>query len=172
MKITDLNPNEYDPLYGKYINQLSKNISLRESFEQGKENITAFFNSIPKDKVDYRYAQEKWSIKEVFQHLIDTERIVMHRAFRIARNDMTPLAAFDHMAYIGPSLASKKSMPQLIEEYEVTRLFSLSLLDSLSDADLCRIGVASLRPLSARACAFHTTGHEIWHQEVIIDRYL
>ncbi len=172
MTIKDLNKNEFAPSYWPYINKLSPDITLRNSFEVGKEAVSNFFNTIPKEKLDFRYAPDKWSIKEVLQHLIDVERILMHRAFRIARNDMTPLPPFNHEDYIAPSRAKEKSRVLLIEEYQVTRLYSQSILDSLTDEDLMNIGISSLHPMSARAAAFHITGHEIWHCEIIRERYL
>lgn len=172
MKITDLNKNEFAPSYWPYINKLSPDITLRNSLEVGKEVVSNFFNAIPEAKLDFRYAPNKWSIKEVLQHLIDVERVFIHRAFRIARNDMTPLPSFDHEQYIIPSKAKEKSRALLIEEYEVTRLYSLSILDSLTDQDLMNIGVSNMHPMSARAAAFHITGHEIWHCEIIEKKYL
>lgn len=172
MTRADLTPQEFDPYYSKYINLLPENVELRESFEQGKERVSAFFNAIPEESLNFRYASGKWTIKEVLQHLIDTERILMYRAFRIARNDKTALASFDEGSYNQYSGARDKSRAQLIEEYEITRLYSLSILNSLTDNDLRNIGVSSMVPMSARAAAFNITGHEIWHCNTINEKYL
>ena len=131
-----------------------------------------FFKSIPKEKLEYKYADDKWTIKEVFQHIIDTERIFMYRCLRIARHDKTALAGFEQNDYIIPSKANSKSIESLLEEYRTTRQYSIVLLKSLSDEDLKYIGQASDNVMSARSTAFSTIGHEIHHVNIIEERYL
>ncbi len=168
----DLNPSEFDDYYLRYIDKLSIKTELRKGFEIGKDTIINFFTSIPEEKLTYRYAPEKWSVKEVLQHLIDTERIFMYRCFRIARLDKTPLAGYDQDIYMKPSEAHTKSLENLLEEFTLNRNHSISLLNSLSDEDLCFIGKSSGNAMSARAAAFTVIGHDIWHLEVIENRYL
>ncbi|MEQ8362013.1 MAG: DinB family protein [Cyclobacteriaceae bacterium] len=172
MKVSDLTQEEYDPYYSRYINVVPVASELRLQFEVGMLEVIQFFKFAPEDKLDYRYAQGKWTIKEILQHLIDTERIFMYRIFRIARNDKTALASFDQNIYNLPSKASSKSLSLLIDEYHITRKASISLLSSLSDEDLGHIGVSSMVPMSARAAAFTIVGHEIWHMNIIKEKYL
>ncbi|MFD2561281.1 DinB family protein [Aquimarina rubra] len=172
MKITDLDTSEYDEYYGRYINKLSAKLILRKGFEVGMKNIIEFFEAIPNEKEEYRYDIEKWSVKEVLQHLIDTERIFMYRCFRIARNDKTSLAGFDQNIYINPSGANQKSMSELISEFKAVRQSSISFLNSITDDQLAYVGNANGGDMSARAAAFTIIGHEIWHIDVIKERYL
>ncbi|KAA5823602.1 DinB family protein [Algibacter amylolyticus] len=172
MKVTDLTANEYNPFYETYIAKVSNDITLLEGFIEAKTQVENFFKSIPLDKLEYRYAKDKWSIKEVFQHIIDNERVFMYRCFRIARHDKTPLAGYEQNDYILPSGANKKSMASLIEEYQVVRQNFIVLLKSLSSQDLEVIGTGSGSPMSARAAAFITLGHEIHHINIIKERYL
>jgi len=172
MKSTDLQPNEFNPFYGGYIDKVSKTQELKSGFELAKTNIINFFKSIPEDKLEYRYAAGKWTIKEVFQHIIDNERIMMYRCFRIARRDKTALAGYEQDDYILPSKANEKSLETLIEEYKIVREHSINLLHSLSAEDLEFIGVSSGNNMSARATAFITLGHEIWHVDIIKLKYL
>ncbi|MFD0862003.1 DinB family protein [Sungkyunkwania multivorans] len=172
MTTKDLQPNEFHEYYGRYIDKVDDNCPLIEAFENGKANVTDFFGTIPKAKQQFRYATDKWSIKEVFQHLIDTERIFMYRCFRIARNDKTPLAGFDQNVYIAPSAADQKSMYALLAEFEAVRDHSISLLKSLSEDDLASIGNSNGSPMSGRAAAFVIPGHEIWHMDVVKEKYL
>lgn len=167
-----LNTNEFDSYFGKYLNKLSGTTNLQEGFITGKENVIKFFNSIPESKLEYRYAPEKWSVKEVFQHIIDTERIFLYRCFRIARRDITPLTSFDQNIYIKPSKANNKSMKDLLFEFETNRNNSICILKSLSNEDLCFIGTSSGASMSARAAAFCIIGHDIWHMDIINERYL
>lgn len=172
MKRTDLNPNEFSDYYGRYIQKLTENGELIESFERGKQKVIEFISAIPENKLDYSYEPNKWSIKEVLQHLIDTERIFMYRCLRIARNDSTPLAGFDQNEYIAPSGASMKTRVELLNEFKTNRENSIALLEGLSDENLKFIGKASGSELSARAAAFIIPGHDIWHMEIIKERYL
>ncbi|WP_282040995.1 DinB family protein [Winogradskyella flava] len=172
MTIKELVPTEFDPYYGRYINKLYQDISLRDSFIKGKEKVISFFKDLPETKYNFRYATGKWTCKEILQHLIDTERIFQYRCFRIARQDKTELAGFDQNIYVEPSTANTKTMDELIQEFVVVRDSSISLVNSLSDEDLKNVGNANGGNMSARAAAFTITGHEIWHMEIIIKRYL
>lgn len=168
----DLTSEEYHPFYKTYINLIPESVNLIDGFETGFKNVESFFKAIPKEKLDYKYADDKWTIKEVFQHIIDTERIFMHRCLRIARHDKTALAGFEQNDYILPSKANSKSMESLLEEYRTTRQYSIVLLKSFSDEDLKCIGKASGNIMSARSAAFSTIGHEIHHVNIIKARYL
>jgi len=172
MTVKDLIAKEFDPYYGRYIYKSSNEIELRNGFKIGKSNTLNFFRTIPKDKWLYRYADGKWNIKEVLQHLIDTERIFMYRCFRIARADKTKLANFDQDIYIEPSCATSKSINQLLSEFTLTRDSSISIMDSLKNEDLTQIGNLYSGPMSARAAAFTILGHDVWHMDVIKEKYL
>jgi len=172
MNLSVINPSEYNDFYRGYMNSLPENLELINGYITGKEQMIRFFKSIPKEKLNYQYQPQKWTVKEVIQHIIDTERILMYRCFRIARNDQTPLSSFEENSYIKPSGANNKSISALINEYETNRNNSITLIKSLSDENLKFIGVASNSPLSARAIAFITLGHEIWHTTILKERYL
>ncbi|WP_420573877.1 DinB family protein [Kordia sp.] len=169
---SELNSSEFDPYYARYINKLTNETTLIEGFETGKKNVIDFFKTISKEKLAHRYLPEKWSVKEVFQHLIDTERIFMYRCFRIARRDTAPLTGYDQNIYVEPSRADEKSIEDLLNEFIINRNNSISLLNSLTDEDLSFIGNSNGGVLSARAAAFTIIGHDIWHMEVIKDKYL
>jgi hypothetical protein len=168
----DLNPKEYNEYYGRYIDKVPNNTELKSGFEDDKKMIIDFFSSIPKEKLEYRYQSEKWSIKEILQHIIDTERIFMYRFFRISRKDTTALAGFDQDIYVEPSKANSKNLEELIHEFTMTRLYSINLINSISDENILNLGTASDSTISARACAFILLGHSIWHIDVIKNKYL
>jgi len=172
MTTSDLNKKEFDIYYKRYINKLPKNVNLLKGFTRGKNNIMDFFKSIPKEKLNHSYAPRKWSVKEILQHLIDTERIFMYRCFRIARNDKTALASFDQNIYINPSNASNKSIETLLDEFSAVRENSISLINSLSDENLKYMGNSNGGAMSARAAAFIIIGHDIWHMNIIKEKYL
>lgn len=172
MDITQLTPEEYTPYFKRYFDKVPPSLDLRDGFQTSMITTLDFFRDLSHEKWDYRYGPDKWTIKEVLQHLIDTERIFMYRCFRLARKDDTSLASFDQDIYIGPSRADQKETDRLLWEYRMERERSITLLKSITDQDLCFIGDISGHPMSARAAAFLVIGHEIWHMEIIRDKYL
>ncbi|TVZ55569.1 DinB family protein [Lutibacter sp. Hel_I_33_5] len=168
----ELNTSEYNKYYSRYINRVEENTELISGYEADKKMVIDFFNSIPKEKHEFRYQPEKWTIKEILQHIVDTERVFMYRFLCIARNDKTAFPGYEQDDYIAPSEANKKSMEALIHEFTVTRLSSLNLIKSISEENLKNMGTASNSPMSARACAVLLLGHSIWHIDVIKERYL
>jgi uncharacterized damage-inducible protein DinB len=169
---SELKPAEFDSYYQRYIDKIADTVSLRNGFDEGKKALINFFTAIPKEKLNYRYQPEKWSIKEILQHLIDTERVFMYRCFRIARMDSTPLAGYDQNIYIMPSGANEKSLEDLLNEFIINRNNSIALLQNLTDDHLKFIGNANGGAMSARAAAFTIIGHDRWHMQVIKERYI
>lgn len=167
----DLNPGEFNPYYGTYI-QKTGGLSLKDDLKNSGEKTISFFKSIPSNKLEYRYADGKWTIKEIIQHLMDAERIFTYRALRIARKDQTPLPGFEQDDYVLPSQANKRSIEGLINEFKAIKAATVSLYDSFSDEMLMALGKASNSPVSVRAIGFIIMGHEIHHCEVIKERYL
>ena len=171
MTKNDLNASEYNPYYGTYIDKTG-NLSLKDGLITSGEKTLSFLNSLPKDKLEFRYAEGKWTIKEIILHLMDAERVFSYRALRIARHDKTPLPGFEQDDYIVPSQANKRSLDDLINEYKAIRLSTVALFNSFSDDMLVQLGTASNSPVSVRAIGFIIMGHEIHHCEVIKERYL
>ena len=172
MKPSNLNPNEYAPYYGTYIAQVSEEYTMIEELEISVHRLIKFVQNIPMDKFDYRYAEGKWTIKELLQHLIDTERIFAYRALRFARNDKTELPGFDENQYIDSTNATKRSIQDLLTELAVVRQATLSLFKSFSDEELLRSGIASNNPMSVRALGIVIIGHQNHHQRIFEERYL
>ncbi len=172
MRTKDVKESEFEDYYGRYLRKVCVDTPLREGFSVGRDSVLAFFKAIPEEQWNHKYDKDKWSIKEVLQHIIDTERIFAYRTFRIGRRDLTPLAPFDQNGYMEPSDAAGKTPSELLKEYIAVRESTLALINSLSDDDLCAIGTSSDKPMSARAAAFTILGHEIWHVDLINELYL
>ena len=168
----ELNTPEYNEFYGRYINKVDDELELISGYIEDKKYIIDFFSEIPEDKFEYRYQPKKWSIKEVLQHIIDNERIFTIRLLRIARNDKTSLPGYDQDQLLEDSGAHQKTKQQLIDEFVLTRDFTLSIIKSISDNNFKHIGTVSESKISARACAFLTIGHGAWHMNVIKEKYL
>jgi uncharacterized damage-inducible protein DinB len=172
MKLSQLNSNEYASYYETYIRQVSDEYTLIEELEISQHRLIKFVQNIPMDKFDYRYEEGKWTIKDILQHLIDSERIFAYRALRFSRNDITPLASFDENAYVEQANGNGRSIMDLLTELAVVRQSSLSLFKTFTQEQLSRKGVASDCSMSVRALGFVIIGHQNHHQMVFEERYL
>ena len=172
MKVNQLQNTEYASFYTGYIQAVSNEYNLLEELEISVHRLIKFVQNIPMDKFDYRYAEGKWTIKDILLHLIDAERIFAYRALRFARKDKTPLASFDENIYVDVAYANKRSIQDLLTELAVVRQATLSLFKSFSEEDLMQIGTASSHPMSVRALGFVIIGHQNHHQRVFEERYL
>ena len=124
------------------------------------------------DKFDYRYADGKWTIKDIIQHIIDAERIFAYRALRFARSDTTALPSFDENTYVEEAQANKRSIQDLLTELLIVRQATLALFKTFSEEQLLKKGTASNNPMSVRALGFVIIGHQNHHQRVFLERYL
>jgi uncharacterized damage-inducible protein DinB len=172
MKATDITSNEYAPFYANYIQAALSEYTLIEELEISVHRLIKFVQNIPMDKFDYRYADGKWTIKDILQHLIDAERIFAYRALRFARKDATPLPGFEENSYVVAANATKRSIQDLLTELAVVRQATLSLFKTFSEEDLQQIGTASNHPMSVRALGFVIIGHQNHHQRIFQERYL
>ncbi|MBD2716108.1 DinB family protein [Microvirga sp. STR05] len=161
---------EYAPYYGTYV-RLVTGDPLAALQAQPAE-LRRLLTGLTEQQGQFRYASGKWSIKEMLVHMIDTERIFAYRALRIARGDTTPLPGFEQDDYVPASEADSRSLTSILHEYDTVRAATLSLLESLSEAQLGRQGTASGQPVSVRAMNFIIAGHEAHHLHILQERYL
>ena len=171
MTASQLPVNEYAEYYFQYINVLGE-ATLLEELEISLHEFIRFVQNIPMDKFDYRYAEGKWTIKEIIQHVIDTERIFAYRALRISRNDTTPLPGFDENEYINNTAANARGIQDLLTEFSAVRHSNIYLFKSFSIEQLERMGIASNAGVSVRAIGFILIGHQKHHQNIFEERYL
>jgi len=141
---------------------------LKENFIATKTLIV----SLPKEKLTYRYAANKWTIKEMLVHIIDDERIYAYRALSFARNDKTELPGFEQDDYALHSRANERSLKNILEEYEAVRNATIALFDGLPEDSLLRMGIANNNKATVRALAYHIAGHELHHLNIIKEKYL
>lgn len=168
----DIKSEEFNPYYSLYIDKVDSTRHLMEALENGKEETIAFFKQIPEDKLDYKYAQGKWTPKEVLLHLIDTERIFSYRALRSSRKEKVDLPGFEQDDYVVHSNASSRNMQSLLKEYSAVRESTIALYENLTNEQLENLGSGSGSPFTARALGFINAGHEIHHIQIIKERYL
>ena len=162
---------EFAPYYQKYID-LVKGDNPIKALENQIIAMQAFLSEIPEEKENYRYAEGKWSIKEVIGHLTDTERIFGYRALRFARKDNTILPGFEENDYVASANFEKRSFYNLVHEFSLVRESHIALFKTFDEEALSQIGTASNNKISVRAIIFTMAGHEIHHLNVIRERYL
>jgi len=171
MKSTYLQSTEYVNYYKPYIEALGE-VDLLNELEHSFITFIDFLKTIPTEKLEYRYAEGKWTIKDIVQHLIDAERIFAYRALRIARKDQTPLPGFEENEYVETAFANNRTMEDLIEEFTIVRKATFSLFKTFTEEQLMQMGTASDKPVSVRAIGFITLGHQKHHEKIIKERYL
>ena len=157
--------------YHGYINQVLEN-DLMPAIKAHTAAFIEFFNSIPANKRDYRYAEGKWTIKEVLQHIIDAERVFAYRALCFARKDATPLPSFDENAYADHSRAENRDWDDLMEEFKAMRKSNEILFGSFNEEQLETTGTASGKSNYVLAICYIVIGHASHHIKVTKERYL
>jgi uncharacterized damage-inducible protein DinB len=165
-------PGEYPAYAIQYMKWLSDDGGILEHLKGQISKTQELARNIPAGKWTHVYAPGKWSIKEIFVHVIDDERIYAYRALRIGRGDTTPLPGFEQDQYVPYSRANERAISSILEEYETVRRATLSLFESFSDEDLTRFGTANGHPYSVRGLLYHLAGHELHHLEIVKDKYL
>ena len=162
---------EYAAYYEKYISKVPDGDIVGTLERQLAETI-ALIRGISEERGDFRYAEGKWSIKELIGHIIDCERVFAYRALRFGRGDATPLSGFEQDDFVRGADFNKRSLSDLATEYEHVRRSTISLFGSLESDAWARRGTANDNEVSVRGLAFIVAGHERHHIEILRTRYL
>ncbi len=167
----DIVPGEYAPFYADYIQLAPQNVPLTTALDLSFRETFSFFSSLTEEQGNSRYAEDKWSLKEMLLHSIDTERIMAYRALRFSRKDTTDLPGFEQDDYVVNSFADKRTMLELLDEYNSVRKASLTLFSSFDENVMKSVGTANGNKMSVRALGFIICGHELHHLNVAKSRY-
>ncbi len=170
MTINDLSQTEYNPYFQGYLSLVEK--PLLQGLKDGKTTTQIYFEALPMTMHEYRYADGKWTPKEILLHLVDTERMFCYRALSFARTEDADSPGFDENEFARNSFANLRSMENIIKEFSAVRLATIELFSSFSDEVLMRKGKANGSVLSVRAAGFLICGHEKHHKNIIAERYL
>jgi len=165
------NLTEFDEYYHYYVGLVPSENLLNELAQQN-DRTQEFLNNIPNEREEYRYAEKKWTIKEIVIHLTDCERIFSDRVLRFARNDKTELPAFDHNNYVVHANCKERALIEIAKEYRTVRMATIALFKSLDSDAFNKNGIAAGKQLSVNALGFICVGHEIHHRNVIEEKYL
>ena len=171
MKIARPNPDVYAEYYTQYVSKVKTDNPLR-GLRESKKRVIKLISKLNKKQLKYRYAEGKWTIKEILVHMMDAERVFAYRAMRFARNDKTPLPGFDEKTYTPASRADERKTKSILEEYEAVRNATIALFESFDEEMLRQVGTANEQLMSVRALLYVTLGHEIHHLGVIKEKYL
>lgn len=166
-----LNLETVPPFYKNYVKQIEET-DLLQALRISGHRCLELVHSIPEEKVDFRYADGKWTIRELFCHIIDAERIFAYRALRFGRNDKTDLAGFEENDYATQANASGRSIQKIAAEIAHLRSATIDLFESFTPEMLIRKGTANKNELSVIVLGFIIAGHETHHCNVLKERYL
>jgi hypothetical protein len=164
-------PNEAAPYYFGYINRVTGNDILQELQSQ-LDAVPAFLRSITEEKSLFRYAPEKWSIRQMWGHVNDTERVFLMRALWFARSFDSALPSFDQDIAVGAAGSGDVPWSRHVEEFREIRLATISFFRNLPKEAWSRKGIASGNPFTVRACAYVVAGHVAHHAAVLREKYL
>lgn len=162
---------EHTSYYATYIGVVRGSDVLSALRSQIGESLE-LLRGVSEDRAGHRYAPDKWSVRELLGHVIDTERIFSYRALRFARNDSTPLPGYEQDDYIRNATFDSCRLADLAAEFEHVRQSTLYLFQHLDTAAWLRRGIASDCPFSVRALAWILAGHELHHMRILRERYL
>lgn len=157
--------------YHGYISKVKEN-DLMPALRNSTSELFDMLNAIPKEKYEYRYAEGKWTVKDVVQHMIDGERVFTYRALRFARKDDTPLPGFEENLFAQTAKADKRNWNDLVEEFSALRKASEAMFASFDNDQLEAAGVANERSTYVLGIGYILAGHVLHHCQIIKERYL
>ena len=163
--------NESAEYYHIYIDQVPKG-DIRAILRAQAAATLGFLRGIPEEKSLYRYAPDKWSIRELVSHMNDTERVFVLRAFWFARGFDSPLPSFDQNVAVSAANADERPLSSHIEEFNSIRTSTLTFFDNLPADAWTRRGIASDNPFTVRALSYIAAGHVAHHNRILRERYL
>jgi uncharacterized damage-inducible protein DinB len=162
---------DFPAYFAGYISKVNTD-TIAEAINTYSAPLHQFYTSLPEAKADFAYAEGKWTVKEMLQHIIDAERVFSYRVMCIARKDKTSLPSFDENLYAENSQANKRSLSELKEEFAAVRKSTDLLLQSLTEDQFGEMGTSSNKPVTAKAIAYIIFGHMLHHKGILEERYL
>jgi len=159
------------PFYHKYI-ALAADKTLIHSLQANLDEMGNYFSKIAEAKHEYAYAEGKWTIKQVLQHMCDTERVFSYRALGIARGDQSNFPSFDENAYAQEAATNNREWNTIWEEFKALRTSNIYMFQSFSAAQLEYNGLAAGNPTYVKAIGYMMVGHCLHHLQILGERYI
>lgn len=157
--------------YHKYVQQVQEG-SLREVLARHADSLPRVLGGLPEERWSHSYAPGKWSIKEVVQHIIDTERIFCYRALAFARGEQAALPGFDENAYAAAADANRRTGDDLLAEFAAVQQATQLMFASFSSEQLASVGTANGNPMYVAGIGYIIAGHCMHHLHILTERYL
>ncbi len=171
--ITRPAPEEYAPYFRHYVDLVpAEDGDVLEIMRRQPDATAALVAGLSDRDADFRYTEGKWSVKEVFGHLVDGERIFLYRATCFARGEPHELPGWAEDEYVARAKFSARRLPDLVAEFKTARADSVAFFSGLDAEELGRRGVANGKNYTVRALAYITVGHERHHAGILAERYL
>ncbi len=157
--------------FAGYINLVEEDHPLT-ALHNNTRRFRKLLKRIPRKKISFSYADGKWTVKEMLQHIIDAERVFVYRALTFARMDKAELPGFDENEWAITSRAVKRKWSDLVDEFDFLRASTEYMYASLDEEQLASTGVANGKPMNVLALGFITAGHVNHHMNILLERYL
>ncbi len=161
---------EYPAYYETYVCRVPEPEPML-ALEHATDELQRVLPLLPEEKANHRYAEGKWTVKELLQHMIDTERIMAYRALTIARGDATPLPGFDENEYARTANVEDRSLASMGVEWMAVRMATIPLFQHFDGAAYDAKGIANKNPVSVRGLAYIIAGHQRHHMAILQERY-
>ena len=162
---------EFQKYIQRYLDLIPSENWIEEMKISGSETLEIYRN-LTSAQEEYAYAEGKWTLKELLQHLIDAERIFAYRALRFARKDKTELAGWDEELYAQHYYSSERTLQSLMDEFDAVRKSSVLFFENLNSEQLAETGIANGNEISVETLGKLIIGHNIHHLNIIRERYL
>ena len=159
------------PFYHGYVNNI-KEKEVISALKNSRAECLALFRTIPEIKAEFRYAEDKWTVKELINHIIDAERVFAYRALSFARNDASELPGFEENDWARESNANNRTLNSIILEYEHVKQSTIDLFESFSEEALAKKGTANGAIFNVANIGYVIAGHETHHRNILNERYL
>ncbi|NDK56356.1 DinB family protein [Pontibacter fetidus] len=163
---------EFPVSYLPYVSQVPENKEVLDILEQQVTELQQLLATIDDARAEEAYAEGKWTIKELVQHMIDSERVFAYRALCFARGEQASLPGFDENLYAENSMANDRQLKDILDEYELVRKSNLCLFRSFETAVLDNVGTANNKHITLRGLIYVIAGHERHHLNILKERYL
>lgn len=163
---------EFLAYFNNYIRYAPEQVDVLKWMEENAQHTVEFLSELSDEQLAFRYAPGKWTIKDILQHIIDTERIFSYRALCIARGEKQSLPGYEEDDYASAAKTAPRFIDDMLNEFQTLRYSVIGMFNSMDEEVLCKIGIVNEHPLSVRACAFILAGHEVHHIKVIQEKYL
>ncbi len=163
---------EYAPFHETYLKVVPSRGTAQSLLRKTFKEIRQLLADLPEEMGDFAYAPDKWTIKEMLMHMIDSERVFSYRLLSFMRGDRIALPGFNQDIWMEEVDVSKRTIRDLLKEWKVVRDNTLFLLAQCTEQQAQFIGTASGWKVTPRALFYVIIGHQIHHMNVLKDKYL